>query len=109
VSVDKGFSGGLLALQRAQESIKSGASDMAIVLSGNIAIINGATSLQLSALGGLSADGVSRCFDNDGKLFSFYFQSYINIVRDPVAELVYPSSVCSKPNFYAYIYYYILY
>jgi len=25
------------------------------------------------------------------------------IAEDPAAELVYPSSVCSKPNFYAYL------
>jgi len=25
------------------------------------------------------------------------------LIRDPAAELVYPSSVCSKPSFYSYL------
>jgi len=51
---------------------------------------------------------LSLDFDVHIFVSSSYKNMYIGplhffIVRDPAAELVYPSSVCSKPNFYAYL------
>ncbi|XP_043468880.1 fatty acid synthase-like [Leptopilina heterotoma] len=64
VNVDSNCCGGATALQEGFMAIKTGRAENAIVASSNI-ILHPETSLQLSLLGLLSPDGITKTFDNE--------------------------------------------